>query len=760
MALKQQIDSLADQVLDGRVAFFVGAGFSIESEQNSTSRWQARLLARFVALSENLGERGPRLRARFIDTFALKKPKDWKEADPTRSSGFEWLLEESILNTLGDEYYALNDWMCAAYGELLVELTAKQAEHEARQKAKEAAGEEKEHADPVDEINTLENALLTKCRGKIGVPIVPIDPIELDQLSVISDQYDRGKALFLETIGFLSSEIMAGDPFNEDIYQVLSSYRRRLGRRHDVLARLAREGLCPNLVTANYDLLIEGAYRLAGFEPREPSDWSDPLVPTSFPHFALVADPLEFFQYGDGSRSALVLKLHGCVRHYRECRQATLHPSSGKDRTNPSPWERSLRSIVYTYREIQNWREDSWSRDFLRTLMRTRTLVLCGYSAADNVVHDTFRTVYEELTRHRQSRRARPQRSQMKSEAKAAQVDAPAFFFGPRNQWEFHAVEVLRAASQAVGQQDPELAKHPNYLQFRTDAFPRLDDEFVWLFHRVSRKQQQRALREDLRSVATQLLNSAPLDSELDTLSEHFERVLKEEEEVEAQIQADVEGSAPVQHRFRAVVQWTDQFHPAFLSQLALADAFSRRQGLLGLERMRQNPNFYFPIAERPDWAAWGVVIELALRRMLADRLEDDDCWCNLPVGVVATASDLVPTLLWHRKQSLEPSGEPFSAALAIRWEGDQKNSLHQFPGVPRSRRYWRPSLTQHPWLPETTVDETKTAQLRLTDRAYDTLPCAGELWRWALGAPRERTNWLEEPKRDEQQDEHQHEQQ
>ena len=56
--------------------------------------------------------------------------------------------------------------------------------------------------------------------------------------------------------------------------------------------------------------------------------------------------------------------------------------------------------MVFTYREIQNWRKDSWSRDLVSTLLRTRTIVLCGYSGTDPVVHDTFRTVYEEILAH------------------------------------------------------------------------------------------------------------------------------------------------------------------------------------------------------------------------------------------------------------------------------------------------------------------------------------------------------------------------
>ena len=47
-----------------------------------------------------------------------------------------------------------------------------------------------------------------------------------------------------------------------------------------MLARLAREGLSPQLLTTNYDLLVEGAYRLAGLVPRMPGFEAGELAPS------------------------------------------------------------------------------------------------------------------------------------------------------------------------------------------------------------------------------------------------------------------------------------------------------------------------------------------------------------------------------------------------------------------------------------------------------------------------------------------------
>ena len=126
------------------------------------------------------------------------------------------------------------------------------------------------------------------------------------------------------------------------------------------------------------------------------------------------------------------MKIHGCAERYRLEKQT-------KER-----WSAYLPSIVFTYREIQNWRKDSWSRDLVSTLLRTRTMVLCGYSGADPVLHDTFRTVYEEI------------RAQDRGRVSTQQPDkVRAYFTGGATSREFYGIEILRAASRAAGIENP-----------------------------------------------------------------------------------------------------------------------------------------------------------------------------------------------------------------------------------------------------------------------------------------------------------------
>src|SRR5258707_6993424 len=137
--------------------------------------------------------------------------------------------------------------------------------------------------------------------------------------------------------------------------------------------------------------------------------------------------------------------------------------------------------MVFTYREIQNWRQDSWAADYLRTLLRTRTVVFCGYSLQDPVIHDTFRTVYEDMAQQLQ----RGERTVHLPEERS-EKDAPAFFLAPGSgqQREFHGMEVLQAATRAIGASAKQFDRHPNYLRFRfrnEAKFPRLDEQLQWL---------------------------------------------------------------------------------------------------------------------------------------------------------------------------------------------------------------------------------------------------------------------------------------
>ena len=107
-------------------------------------------------------------------------------------------------------------------------------------------------------------------------------------------------------MGFANSAIMAGTPLDANVEPVARSYDGRLRPRHHALARLAREGLAPTLITTNYDLLIEGAYRLAGFRRSRAAADPDGSL-DRVPRFSRIAGADQFFARGRGlsDRAAL-----------------------------------------------------------------------------------------------------------------------------------------------------------------------------------------------------------------------------------------------------------------------------------------------------------------------------------------------------------------------------------------------------------------------------------------------------------------------
>jgi len=76
-----QLDRLATRICAGEVVFFIGAGFSLDSEGNTAQLLVARLLARIEALTERTAISGDaesaelanRLRTGLRTTFSLEK---------------------------------------------------------------------------------------------------------------------------------------------------------------------------------------------------------------------------------------------------------------------------------------------------------------------------------------------------------------------------------------------------------------------------------------------------------------------------------------------------------------------------------------------------------------------------------------------------------------------------------------------------------------------------------------------------------------
>jgi hypothetical protein len=630
--LAEKLGRLANRIVAGDVVFFIGAGYSLDSEGNSAGVFIARLIARLEALTEHmLGKEfkaatnnlANELRAGFEETFSL----GWEVKSKSFLGDTETEKLKIAFSALQQRYFLINDWMCSAFESIVGSLADDQPNQQIMQ-----------------QISDREKTLF-KCYADID-PFKnkwQLAPIEYSRYFDLYNQTQKparvraertaaGKALFLDTMGFHATEVMAGSPTASDLREVVASYGSRLRVRHQVLAWMAMEGILPVLITTNYDELLEGAYRLAGLLYEKPSEESRAIrVPWNrrFRYFNRIADATEFFSRGEETQqAALIVKIHGSVSTYRAARIKDIEH-----------WRAVLPSMVFTYREIQNWREDSWSQDYLRSILRTRSVVFAGYSGEDPVIHDTFRSVYEEMAGYRPTSAtnggsgANPKQTDEKSDGSPAGAGlserAQAFFLEGRPN--FYGLEILRAASTAAGEQRPELTRHPNLLRFHFSyepQFPWIDEMMAWTFHLVYRRLQRQALESDLARVADLLLGHPAPEREAKRIRLNFEQLIGAEHAASKRW----ESMDPVEARveFERMTGWTLRFHRALLRQYAAAENMTRYPGDgFRIGEIIKFP-FYCSANEHPHWAAWGVILELAIRKSYANERNDPAGWTTL----------------------------------------------------------------------------------------------------------------------------------
>jgi SIR2-like domain len=649
------IERLVTRVIAGEAVFFAGAGFSLDSEPNSSARLIRRLLTRFAAITEQLANvpesSAPRLREGLRVTFKLGE-------QPLSS---EMMISDTTVDQLTQVYYNINDWICSAFTILLREL--KDAE-----------------VSVLEKIGAREQQLLAPMVDDKSYDDIPLACFEHRELLKFETQ--AGKGLFLETMGFADEQIWRGDPRMQDPRAALDTYGAGLRDRHFVIARLAREGLAPLILTTNFDLLLEGACRAVGFEIEDVRH-TDPAKPAAaYDRLLVIAGPTDFFERGTAFRAAMLLKIHGCVHRYREARKRS------------ERWLRYLPSMVFTYREIQNWRKDSWSRDLVSTLLRTRSIVLCGYSGTDPVVHDTFRTVYEEILAHK------PSKPDNGATPRAAPSnDTRAFFTGAAGKGEFAGLEILRAGSRAAGVVNPKLFDHPNYLGFHYNAkpgmrqsFPTLDELFLWIYHRSLRSLQLQAIRLDLCRIAVMLLHRNIAPADVDEIASAHEEQCRREIKAARQWNDSTES----RRQFQAITAWTNHFHVALLREFALMETVVRNQRSgLRIQDFRSS-TYYFALLDRPGWGAWGAVVEMALRNMSAH--EAGAVPSSYPVAIVT------------------PQRTDFTrTAVVLRGPETARGVRAEAPGLYRRVHEWQ----MMSWLkPDGTVPGT---------------PKAEDVWRWSF---------------------------
>ena len=711
----ESLERLKDRVLEGSAIFFVGAGFSIDAEGNSGHHLIDRLLARFEALTQSmikmarswprrskteaLGSLGSRLRRELIETFYLDIPILGSLLTPRKKL--------DCGGTLSKDYYLFNDWIIDAFEQIFASLDRLGADERKR-------------------ISSSAKRIEVDCLHRHGRRFHGGDiltPTSFNLGDYPAGMANRGKALFLDTMGFADCRVMAGEP-NSEIDRVLETYRDRLLPRHIMLGWLAREGLCPVLLTTNYDLLLEGGYRIAGFSSKESN-----LPKAVQAQFNRITEAEDFFRSGHRSQRALIVKIHGCAETYRDKRSGEV-----------DSWAEYLRSVIFTYREIQHWRDDDWSREFLKTQLRCHSVVFCGYSAADPVIHHTFRTVYEEMA----SRRSK---SVSENEDTSSGL---AFYFGDGARLQFHGREIVRASAAASGARGggyEERRNLKNYVHFHRYSdpgkdceFPNLDHLMIWIFHRVSRSRQAAFVESHLSRTAHQVFGRPAPRVEIKQIGRLFDELLEQERQnAESWEKGD-------QDKFSRTMVWTTGFHVSLIREMVLADDLAQgsRKGVrLREDSLRRRP-WYPPQHASPEWVAWGVVLELALRRLAAAWREEPSAWMMDTHWIVPRMDNLPrPVLLrdaektvrgWRFPRKAEGAlvrisqgpKRPTPVELEIRVDIARRHrSSHGL--ARRSRITWLLLPQCLPWRKSSSPDLVTHTNNQ---------PSAHRLWRWACYGP------------------------
>jgi hypothetical protein len=721
----EKLERLAGLVLKGDVVFFIGAGFSIDSEGNTARRLMRRLVVRllgFVSADPTLAEGhlkdlvskfnlDPRellsksldttdARIRWLTIAGLTSSQTDNDPDPlendfyeiqpyllklAESRGGNWRLLPELFHSLGEwpinrlarEYYEANEWFCSAFEDLLARSTRTTLDlvHERE-----------------EELRRSMNVVLAGFKDRGDEAPLPAfgDWFFDDQNKLRIDNRLAGKALFLETLGFGDPEIMAGNPRTADFEDVRRSYRQRLRPRHHVLARFAREGWCPTLITTNFDQLLEGAYRLAGFSRPDVPDrdsWDRHFPESLITGYDVVASAPEFFEKAKAFRTTVLVKMHGCAGRYRR-----LVKQFREDFESPAAraeLEDCIRTMVFTYREIQHWRGDSWAADYLKTTLRTRTVVFCGYSVRDPVIHDTFRGAFEEMARINAVSTARNGLGNGQKGTDDAR-GAPLFFLAPAKELSFHSDAVLNAATEAVGLSRTALKSHPNRIGFQYSGFPTLDHLFRWIQHLAWRQRQIECMNSTLARAGAVLANIGLFRQkprrEITLLQDTFcKEIVANESRGESPF--NTADSDLAQRRFERHIAWSERFHIGLLREFACADDIRRLEmpnlQVAGLRRHE----WYFPCMENAAWTCWAVVVEMALRAAAREAK------CNLVV-----ADHARPTVFFHPIQGQAASLQaPWS--LTIEFGGLERVSAPlRIKGAPARKLVWRLQASDVPW--------------------------------------------------------------
>lgn len=162
---------------------------------------------------------------------------------------------------------------------------------------------------------------------------------------------------------------------------------------HVVIARLAREGLISEVVTTNYDCLLEFACWSTGMEQVQPEagslDNNSILFSTTSCRKGFTV--LNSKSYWNSLRLPSVLniiKIHGGIEDAITQGNSNLSsPQSGRVRR--LQWKDEC-ELVLAWEDLVDWRKSSWARPLFYDRACSSLMILTGFSAADPYLFSSF----------------------------------------------------------------------------------------------------------------------------------------------------------------------------------------------------------------------------------------------------------------------------------------------------------------------------------------------------------------------------------
>lgn len=217
-----------------------------------------------------------------------------------------------------------------------------------------------------------------------------------------------------------------------------------IGIPHIVIGRLAKEGLIREILTTNYDALLETGCLAVGmenwdevtrremFEDNQDGNGEGVSSVTATPvgtgsvwvdAFRVVSSRDQFASLVPRNRLFHIYKIHGCNQalakligvsseDYGNYLQGSPNNAGTGDTEQDVPLCGGCSPIsadpectklqkdftfVITRRELLHWRHDHWARDLFRDRVRSHHLILVGFGGADAVLHDSLQSVYDEV---------------------------------------------------------------------------------------------------------------------------------------------------------------------------------------------------------------------------------------------------------------------------------------------------------------------------------------------------------------------------